>query len=222
MRTMLFMAVILTVLACRSGSEPSTSEVAPPSIGPSEPAAEKAQEGKASSGKVTGGMGHGRHTVFGIEVPQGMSPAAGPPKVFRFEGAHGMAQVVSAIRGQISALKEAEEGDGVLFRFASATTAAENKVPSALAIRIFRNEGRTVLDIWLEKEYATKLPDPGDRSAPPTAVSKTGSRVGVGAGTEAEVKARRQENLANTMRILRKLERNEPLTEEEKNSDLFN
>ena len=158
--------------------------------------------------------------VFGIKIPMGMAPAMGPDKVYRFEGTPPMPQVKALIEDQISARDKLREVEGWLFRFAKAKTGDGRSDESPLlAIRIFGKGRGSVLDIWVEKSYAKALPDRSKRNSNYTFTAlRRPTRI---SGMPKQLLDKRRKRLGETLRIMQKLEKGEPLTEEEKKSRLF-
>ena len=159
------------------------------------------------------GFSRSVNKIYGIRIPSGMTPAEGPVRVLRFRGKPSVAQVVDSIRSQVRAKDEVREGEGFLFRFARAH---KDYVKRDLAIRVFAQDGATTLDIWKEHVYVDKLPEKsGGRET--TSSRKTAARV-----DGAKAARSRRQGLSDAMRIMHKMQRNEPLTEDEKRSALFN
>jgi hypothetical protein len=168
----------------------------------------------ASSKRRGSGFGQSINKVYGIKIPTGMTPAKGPARVVRFRGKHPLSQVVYLIRKEARFEKEIRENDGYLFRFA---TAKGDAVKRQLAIRIGRDGDDTTLDIWKERAYRDSLPNETAIQRE-EAEAKTPTRVRF----DGEVQARRHEKMAEAVRIFRKMGRHEPLTEAERESNLFN
>lgn len=158
----------------------------------------------------------GFNTIFGIRIPSGMAPAAGPKHVYRFEGKQTVSQVVYLIKRQVRIKKETREGEGYLLRFAKVP---DDRFKRELAIRIFRNRRETTLDIWKERTYRETLPDPASRVAFRGVVER--KRAQPKKNSEARRMSRRME-LAQTMKVMRKIEKKERLSEADLKSNLFN
>ena len=200
------------LLAC--GTEPHDSPLSA-SSGVAKP---DMDEPMSSTSKTdvsrTTGFKRSVNKVYGIKIPSGMAPAKGPERVVRFQGKPSVAQVVSLIREQILFEKEVREGQGYLFRSA---TAHKDYLKRDLAIRIFTQGDTTTLDIWKEHAYSKSLPE---------TTSKVSS-VPFGKPHRfhidpQNVTAKRKERLTDAVRLMKKMERGEPLSDDEKKSSLFN
>lgn len=204
----------LSLMLCACGTEPAGDSVSTTkdSVTKNIPAESKALQ---TARRVGAGFGQSINKVYGIKIPTGMVPAKGPERVVRFRGKPSIAQVVDSVRSQVRAQKEIREGEGYLFRFARAD---KDYVKRDLAIRVFSHGGATTLDIWKEHRYVDNLPEKSaSKRQRKTVGRETVSRV-----DGAKIQRRRQERFSDAMRILQKMQRKESLTEEEKNSALFN
>jgi hypothetical protein len=168
-----------------------------------------------------GGAAHisqGTIDVFGLRIPGGMTPTAGPYKVYRFEGTHHVSQVVNYIRDQVSADKVQPEGDGFIMRYARVRN-SKDKISDdmTLAIRMYpRATGGSVLDIWQEREQKNALPG----RAPSFYKGATGKRI------RSEVaftpyRAQQQRSFKETMRTIKKLQTHERLDSNDLRSPFF-
>jgi len=219
--TLAFAALLTALAACTSGPR---SEAVPSEASPS--AAGKVSKGLASpepggpKPAAPGEVSLPETRVFGIKIPMGMEPAMGPDKVYRFEGTPPMPQVKALVEDQISARNKLREVEGWLFRFARAKGSDGSSSESPLlAIRIFGKGKGSVLDIWVEKNYAEALPDRTVRNSNYTFKAfKKPTRI---SGMPKQLVDKRRKELGETLRIMQKLEKGEPLTEEEKKSRLF-
>jgi hypothetical protein len=142
-----------------------------------------------------------------------MYPASGPPKVYRFEGSQKVPQVALLIRQQVEVREEAREGGGYLFRFAKPKKQqGQGAARDPVAVRIFKTQaGETALDIWREKEYKKDLPNAALRAGIYGSSSKKARPVKY----DDKAKAERRAALADTMKVLKKIQTGEPLTKEE-------
>ncbi len=207
--------VALSLGACRSKSPSSREDKGvPPAEAESDLFAEQ-EDGARSTAASKSAFSGGTIRVFGIKIPTGMTPAKGPEKVYRFEGALPVERTANLLRRQLAADKEEKEAGGVLFRFAKPkifSGRAEGRGNArALAVRVFPTGEGSAVDIWLEREYADELPDlHGESSLKVPTLPKT-RRVVV---DQSMMKKERQDRAA-AVRALQKIERGEPLTPEE-------
>ncbi len=205
---------MFTVWGTACGTEPADNRHpniadAPNSGARSEPSSADLRQGNRLSR-----FGQGINKVYGIKIPTGMVPAKGPERVVRFQGKPSVAQVVHSVKSQVRFEKEVREGDGYLFRSA---LVHKDQIKRKLAIRVFKTGDATTLDIWKEHEYVDALPGTAAEThhrQPSTITRKT--------ATDDNFLKNRRERLADTVRILQKIERREPLTDEERQSSLFN
>lgn len=211
-------AWLLLVAACTPDKVPSPTvdETPAPSAKPST-SADKALPNV--SGKTPAAPTLPETIVFGIKIPTGMRPAMGPDKVYRFEGKPTLAQVKMLIEDQIEAGQKLREVEGWLYRNAKAkdTDAAPDAKP--LAIRMWGKENGSVLDIWVEQHYADALPNRAETKSNYT--FKSLGRPTRVSGLPKPMVEKRRKSLGETMRIMKKVEKGEPLTKEELSSDLF-
>ena len=159
-------------------------------------------------------IGQGVNTIFGIKIPTGMVPAAGPLKVYRFEGKQPLSQVAYLIKKQVQFKAEVREGEGYLFRFAKSP---KDKEMRELAIRVFDAEDRTVLDIWKEKAYQHELPNRESKEAFRGLPVHRAKPIHY----DRAQKMHRQERLSEAMATMKKMQSKTPLTERERQSELF-
>jgi len=168
-----------------------------------------------------------KNSIFGLVIPEGMTPVPGPEKVYRFEGYHPITQVYNEIRRQASIGEIAREGNGYLLRNVRVRRSRSGRSRGAqIALRIFKSQASgATLDIWLEKYYAKK--------APPMSPAKYISGGALLPTYKAvHVKRRRQSkqakpgkmtrSLQQTVNILAKMRRGETLTQEEMDHASFN
>jgi hypothetical protein len=215
MRVIFFSMTVCMLLGCRSESGPRGEEGIQDPSGASQETPEEASPSGIARG-VGATFGQGRNVVYGIKIPTGMNPAPGPPKVYRFEGNQSVPQVARLVRQQVSMKEEKREGEGYLFRYAKAKKGGgEAASVDPVAVRVFETaDGRTSLDIWREKVYAKSLPNRALRSGiygakGPSRARKDRART----GQKAE--------LAETMRVLKKIQTQQPLTGEDLQSGAF-
>jgi hypothetical protein len=216
MKRIFLLAVTVAALECTSS--PSPLEREPEVTKPASPSKPDEQAETPSKVKSRIPMPTPETWVFGIKIPSGMRPAKGPDKVYRFEGAQLMPQVKVLIEEQISSRQTLREIGGWLFRFAKAKESQGDKL---LAIRVF--EGRkkgSILDIWEEKHYAKELPNKAAKTSTYT-FQALGRPVRVPGELPPKIAEKRRASLAKTLSIMKKVERGEPLTEEELKSDVF-
>ncbi|MCP4599355.1 MAG: hypothetical protein GY847_02270 [Proteobacteria bacterium] len=161
-------------------------------------------------GKAT--LAQGTTTVLGLGIPRGMMPAPAPPKVYRFEGTHHVAHVTGFIREQVSTRKSMREGSGYIFRNARVRH-PKGKATGGdlLAIRIFKGQkGGATIDIWLEREYAKRLPSRGSSSYYRSSHSY-GSSGRHTTRVTTTAKRKRKKAKRDTMRVMYKLMRKDEL-----------
>ena len=101
----------------------------------------------------------GSHSVFGLRVPRGMKPAAGPNQVYRFEGTLELAHVKRYVMRQVETGHLLEEPTGYLIRKARVLApVGSSPADVLLAVRIFRGRrGGASVDAWVETESLAKL-----------------------------------------------------------------
>ncbi len=153
--------------------------------------------------------------LFGIKIPSGMRPARGPDKVYRFVGNAPMPQVKVLIEDQITTEQKLREVEGWLFRNARAK--AEGEGGELIAIRVFEKGKGSAVDLWIEKDYSDALPDRAS-----TAGGYAGRPSPKSQKMIQERRIAREKSLSKTLSTMKKLERREPLTKEELESDVFN
>jgi hypothetical protein len=217
-RTFIVSLMILDIMACRSEQPGDKAAQTPTNVaagGRDTPHLEAGTDLMAQS-VTKASLKQGINTIFGIRIPSGMIPAAGPKRVYRFEGKQTVSQVVYLIKQQVRIKKETREGEGYLLRFAKVP---DDRFKRELAIRIFKNQRGTTLDIWKERTYRETLPDPTSRVAFRGVVKRERAQPVKNSETR---RMRRRMELAQTMRVMRKIEKKERLSEADLKSNLFN
>jgi hypothetical protein len=216
MKQIILLTMLVAALGCTSSPPPSERE---PEVSKPAPPSKPGDEAETPSRAKSRAPAPTPETwVFGIKIPSGMRPAKGPEKVYRFEGAQLMPQVKMLIEEQISSRQKLREIGGWLFRFAKARKSKGDKL---LAIRVFEGKkAGSVLDIWEEKHYAKDLPNIAARTSTYT-FQALGRPVSVPGELPPKLAEKRRASLAKTLSVMKKVETGEPLTEEEKKSDVF-
>lgn len=164
----------------------------------------------------------GRHAVFGLRMPQGMSPAGSPtPGVYRFEGPHATTIVEPFLTAQLGSFDPpVEEPGSRLFRRALPKKPVGGGDAAPLAIRLHAREGGSAVDVWLEGA--------DEAGAPASAATANGSTAS-GAGAEPDAPAAKPTSRPGTpierrraaYEVLKKVERGEPLSKEDLDNPLF-
>ena len=221
-RILIFSIIAGLCAACRSKEPfPSAEEQerrgAPAENAMDEGAQEDEPVAKNAAGRASP-FGHSALHVFGIKIPTGMTPSPGPEKVYRFHGKLPALRAAGLIRDQINVKKEVKEEGGVLFRFAKSKKlpAGSNEL-RMLAIRVFPAADGSTVDIWLEKEYTSELPDIHQTTNLPIPTLPPVHRTVIDKRKRASELNRRTQ----AVNILQKIERGEPLTPEEAASGLL-
>ena len=194
------------------------------------PHADLAPEGAESSegtaakktDAATAGLANGRHAVFGLRMPQGMTPVGTPqPGVYRFEGPHPPAVVEAFITAQLASFDPpAPEPSAKLIRNAVVRKPIGGVAAEPLAVRLHERQDGTTVDVWLERKIDTSgapmgassdtsFGASGNATAQPPASRPSGSY-----GTPAE---RRRA----VFKMLQKIDRGEPLTKQDLDNPLF-
>ncbi len=216
--TMFFAISILLLVSCNRNTVDKTQLNLDTDVEEVVPVESQSQKQDVSTNILNNTpFGLGTVSVFGLKIPTGMIPAKGPENVYRFLGKMSFEQTVFAIKRQIRVEQEIEEEQGILFRFAKPNTALSEKDNRVLAIRIFPANEEVNLDIWLEKEYQNKLPDKSSKAA---FTASTIPKPVVYKDSKAAVQ-KSQSDRQETMRLLRKIDRGEPLTKQELSSGLL-
>ena len=154
----------------------------------------------------------GKITALGLSIPDGMTPARAPEKVYRFEGNHPVFQAAEFVHKQTRGAKIEIEEEGYLMQRA---TVRDPKGSASgdelLSIRVFKGDrGGATIDIWLEREYRAALPS---KVAPP--------RVRTRAPMSRTEKQRRGKEARETLEVMNKINRGEPLDENDRSSAFF-
>jgi len=159
-------------------------------------------------------LGEGSHAVFGLRIPRGMRPAAGPHKVYRFEGTWDPVAARRFLMRQVETGKLLEEPSGYLIREARVLAPAGEADPGLrLAIRVFRGRmGGATVDVWVER-------DPERERARAAGGSPGSGAVPLGPG-HPEVR-RRAEQRRRTFEIVEKLSRGEAPSAEDADHPFF-
>ncbi|MCP4676597.1 MAG: hypothetical protein GY854_14005 [Deltaproteobacteria bacterium] len=160
-----------------------------------------------SAGKGEATFGQGRNTVFGLVILEGMVPAKGPDKVYRFEGEYPIVAVISSVREQIYGQTTEREGKGFLLRHARIRRIKRGSPRPELAIRIFQGEKGATIDVWLEKEYAKNPDDAHDRGSTGRTTKMTPAAA-----------AKRRAAAQKTIRAMQKVRSGEMLSREDMES----
>jgi hypothetical protein len=165
-------------------------------------------------------LADGTHSVFGLRIPGGMTPVAGPHKVYRFEGTHSMTVVKRQVMRQVETGTIIEESTGFLIRKARVLRPVGEADPSVrLAVRIFRGrKGGATIDVWPEPLALTDK-----RRRGRSLTGRGGSRVAAEPPTvlDATAQRRRQAQRRATLEALEKLQRGEKFDQNEANNPLF-
>jgi len=165
-------------------------------------------------------MADGTHSVFGLEIPRGMTPVPGPHMVYRFEGIHPIDAVKRNVMRQVETGTLIEEPSGWVVRKARVLEPdGETDPGTRLAMRIFRGRrGGATLDVWVEREeHATRRKrEIAESSSAAGASATAGERRGGAVRDRDEEGARR-----TAWEVMEKVQRGEPLTAEERKSSLF-
>lgn len=164
---------------------------------------------------VQASLSQGTATVLGLVVPQGMVPDRAPPKVYRFVGQYPVAHLAEAVRSQVKAKQEVGEGAGVLFRSATVKQPAGRATgKERLAIRVRPTENGAQLDVWEE----TLPVKPGAGSGSASARYDRAAPEGV--PMQGDAARAYGKEVADMVRAARKIQRGEPLTEQDKKTPL--
>ena len=160
----------------------------------------------------------GTTTVLGLVLPQKMTHEKTVPKVYRFTGKYPVVHVMGFLRDQLSRSELSREGDGYLLRFGKVRSPkGQSTGDDKLAVRISRGMKGTVVDIWLEKDYAEKLPPSYGRSADKLALVKSRKTTRMSPEAAAVRKKEKQE----TLRVMRKIAAGGKLDKKDYDSPFF-
>ncbi len=224
-RIFIISGTILVLFACTSDKKPDRSYTNQSTNNQSGEEPVKELDGPTPSSSEKGGratLAQGANTAFGLSIPRGMTPAPGPPKVYRFEGGYSVKRVTNSIRDQVSVRKIVEEGSGFLIRNATVKAPkGETDGNDLLAIRVYKGQkGGATIDIWLEREYTRNLPKQASSSSLTSAYSKGGS---TGRTTRMTSKAKRKRNQSRreTFRVMNKVISGNTLDSNDMNSPFF-
>jgi hypothetical protein len=194
------------------GGAGTRADVAPEAAQPPEEAA-----------KAPVGLANGRHAVFGLRMPQGMVPQGTPtPGVYRFEGPHPFGLVKTFLTEQLASFDPpAAEADAELIRNAVLRKPIGGGAAEPLAIRLYKKQAGTALDVWLEREEDAAGTAPGATPWPgggafggQTAQAPQREKPSGAYGTP-------EERRRAVFEMLQKIERGEPLTKQDLDNPLF-
>jgi len=143
-------------------------------------------------------LADGSHSVFGLRVPRGMKPAAGPNRVYRFEGTFELPHVKRYVMRQVETGHLHDEPTGYLIRKARVVDpVGTDPAEVLLAVRIFRGRrGGATMDVWVETESLAALRR-----------GKGGSARGPGAGGANKGDEKPPAKLTSSQRTKRQEER---------------
>jgi hypothetical protein len=194
-----------------AGARPHADLAPPTPVGP--PTAVRKADGAPE------GLANGRHAVFGLRMPQGMTPAGTPqPGVYRFEGPHPPGVVESFLTDQLASFDPpVPEPSAKLIRNAVVRKPIGGVAAAPLAIRLHERQDGTQTDVWQERmtdtadtTLDTSFGAPGSAAAQPSAPASS-------SGTYRTPADRRRA----AFEVLQKIERGEPLTKQDLDNPMF-
>jgi hypothetical protein len=178
--------------------------------------------GKSASARTASrGLASGRHSVFGLRMPQGTLPAGTPmPDVYRFESPHPAALVEAFLTTQLASFDPAApEASAKLYRNAVVRRPVGGAASGPLAIRVHEKKNGAAVDVWMERKAVAPSVTPG---AGGTGMDAMGTGF---AGANEPKQPGRYGTTAERRRavfeMLQKVERGEPLSKEDLNNPLF-
>jgi hypothetical protein len=157
--------------------------------------------------------------VFGLRMPNGMSPTGNPsPGVYRFEGSYEPALVTRFIEEQLLPFAPpTAEPRSALYRRVEVKTPAAGAERAPLAIRVHTRDKGSAVDVWLEAPVA----GPSAASAAPPAELGSPS---FGASMDGQAKPAYEtpaERRRAVFEMMQKVNRGEPLTPQDMDNPLF-
>lgn len=205
--------------AAESRSEPSPEPA-------SQPASDDTGGGEAigpqSEQPAPNGMGNLVNTVFGFALPIGAKPLPAPQKVYRFQTSLPLPLARRYVEDRVQAQLVTREGTtSELFRSCTVKKPVGRATgEELLAFRVSANDtGGTFIDIWRERDYAAgRLPQ---RHGTGDVAQSWRPRRTPKHGLDASAKDRRRQDRDEFLRVMEKVQKNEPLTEAELNSSFF-
>jgi hypothetical protein len=208
---LLFVIVAFT-LSCSKGTSELQSEDLPSTPQGEETPLPPLPGAQDQSNSRHATLTQGKITALGLVIPDGMSPGPAPRKVYRFEGNYPVFQVATFIHKQVADAKIAIEDGGYLMQRARVRNpkgSASGK--EILGIRVFKGQRKgATIDIWLEREYAQKLP-----------AKEVKPRSRTRANMNRSERERRGRDSRETMRVMKKMTSGQPLDEKDRNSPFF-
>ncbi len=165
-------------------------------------------------------LGEGSHAVFGLRIPRGMRPVAGPHRVYRFEGTGDLVAAKRFVMRQVETARLQEEPAGYLIRGARVLEPAGEADPETrLAVRVFRGrKGGATIDVWAERDRKRERAAAATRGGGAGAAgSSKGGRVEPGS-PEAR---RRVEERRATFELMERLGRGEAPSSDDADNPFF-
>lgn len=219
-RYIFYTVCLLCFLASCRGEKPDLHDPTPGSNDEARAPMGPESELKTGQGEMTPArpLVAGTTTVFGLVLPQKMTPEKSVPKVYRFTGKYPVVHVMGFLRDQLSRSELSREGEGYLLRFGKVRSPKGRSTgEDKLAVRIYRGMKGSVVDIWLEKDYAEKLPPSHGRSADELALVKSRKTTRMSPEAAAVRKKEKQE----TLRVMRKIAAGGTLDKKDYESPFF-
>ena len=166
-------------------------------------------------------LAHGNHFVYGLEMPRGMLPMkSGSPMVQRFDGTHGIPALKRFIVAQLVSPVEIRENrmdEGYFISNALVTARAGDQ--QRLNIKILPGSlGGGAVEVWPAKRREENQLSSGMDTFEADLRRRDKVRVQLGV---PERKPSRQTRVKSTFRVIDKISRGEPLTEEDYDSPYF-